>query len=228
MLVSSKNNLSLCPLWFYSSLVRIRFLLFIFFIPSFAFSEIKVVLVGDSNTHGIPAKEYGWAYLLEKDFEGRDIKFYNYAIGLATTNQCEQLLNIVLEIHKPDIVIYTAGLVDVLFKHPLNEMKMHMKNSIKLCQEYNAAVLFGVIDFSCWADKHNFHPIYLAQSNSVFLDITLKCPVIGFEYLNTQVLGDGEFNIGDWVHPNYEGNVIIHRRVKEKFLEVLAKIHKPY
>lgn len=203
--------------------------LFFILFPLVLFSEIKIVLIGDSNTVGVPTREHGWAHFLKNDLleQGYDVKFFNYGVGLATTNQCEQILNIALEAHHPDVVIYAGGLVDVLFNCPLDKMQQQIERTIHTCIKHDAVVLFGVIDFTCWEYKYQYNLIYLLQSNSVFLNIAYKCPVIAFEYLNSEVLALEENNLGDWIHPNMNGNQLVYLRVREKLLDVLPRLQKP-
>lgn len=203
--------------------------LFFVLFPLVLFSEIKIVLIGDSNTVGVPTREHGWAHFLKHDLleHGYDVQFFNYGVGLATTDQCEQILNIALEAHQPDVVIYAGGLVDVLFNCPLDKMQHHIERTIQSCIKHDAVVLFGVSDFTCWEYKYQYNLIYLLQSNSVFLNIAYKCPVIAFEYLNSEVLALEEYNLGDWIHPNISGNRIVFLRIKEKLLDVLPRLHKP-
>jgi lysophospholipase L1-like esterase len=189
------------------------------------FGEYTIVLIGDSNTHGIPVREGSWAFFLKRDFEkmGAAIRIHNYGIGCATTGQCDQLLDTVLEAHNPDLVIYTAGLVDVLLKHSFDEMKSNMEISIQRCRSRNTLILFGLVDFSCWQEKLNFPQKYLLRANNIYLDIALQYPEIVFNYLDSELLGDPLFNAGDWVHPNEVGNYRIYLTIKEKLLEVLPK-----
>lgn len=199
--------------------------LVIFILPISIFSEIRILCMGDSNTHGVPFTENGWVFKLKNDAELKqyDLKFENYAFGFATTSQCEQILIELFQHHKFDIAFYNCGLVDMLLKNPLDLVEASMDRSLTLCQKHVPIVFFGMIDFTCWLARRNENYEYLKKANNLFIEMAKKHPVIAYEFLTTDLLCHEKCNVGDWIHPNDFGTHLIFLRAKEGLLKVLKQ-----
>lgn len=202
----------------------LSFLLFL--IPVGLFSQTTILLIGDSNTRGIPYVEDGWAYKLKNDpeLQSYNLTFENYGFGYASSSQCEQLLTELLQHHKYDIVFYNVGLVDVLFKDiSLHLFELCMDRSLALCVKHIPVVFFGMIDFTCWTIRKNSDPSYISEANEIYVRMANKYPVIPYEFLTTDLLCHEKCNIGDWVHPNDLGKHIIYLNIKKELLKVLRE-----
>lgn len=201
-----------------------RLLICFLLVPFFAFSaETRILVLGDSNSYGVPERESSWVSLLKQEYKNNpDLVFLNYAVGFSTIEQCEMIHIIASEIHNPHIVIYTGGLVNVLYQHNLQHLELSLRRTLNRCHENNQIVLFGMIDFTCLIDTFN-HPIdYISEVNQIYTDVPLKYNVIPFLFLDHNLLAGDSFNSGDNVHPNLEGQKLIAKRVKEK-LEFILK-----
>lgn len=197
----------------------------VFILPLSLYAEIRILCIGDSNTHGVPFSENGWVYKLKNDPELKqyDLKFENYAFGFATTSQCEQILMEILQHHKFDMMFYNCGLVDVLVKNPFNLVEESMDRSVQLCLRHIPIVFFGMIDFTCWIVRKNENDHYVKQANNMFTKIASKYPVISYPFLTTDLLCHEKCNVGDWIHPNEFGVHLIFLKTKEELLKVLTK-----
>ncbi len=206
-----------------------RLLLLFILAPFLIFAETRILILGDSNTHGIPTKEYSWVTILKEEFKDKPwVKFYNYGLGMATAEQCEMLLHTCLEYHEPDIVIYTAGLVNVVFKSDLDKhMAPSIARVIQKCVDDKIYVLFGMIDFTSFHTKLKFDKTYIDKANKVYQDLanTFIDYIFPFIFLDTQLLTDPSLNMGDNLHPNMEGQRIVAMRVKSALESV---IYLPY
>lgn len=195
-----------------------RLLLLFILAPILLWSETRILILGDSNTHGIPSKEYSWVTILKEEYKEKPwIKFYNYGLGMATAEQCEMLLHICLETHDPDIVIYTAGLVNVVFKTDLDKgMGPSMGRALQKCIDNKCYVLFGMIDFSCFCRTFNFDKGYIDKANGIYKDLanTFLDYIFPFVFLEEQLFTNPTYNTGDKLHPNLEGQKLIAMRVK--------------
>lgn len=206
-----------------------RLLLLFILAPLMMWAETRILILGDSNTHGIPSKEYSWVTLLKEEYKDQPhIKFINYGLGMATVEQCEMLYHIAQELHDPDIVIYTAGLVNVVFKHDLDkQMGPSMGRTLQKCINNKCYVLFGMIDFSCFCRTFNFEKSYIDKANGIYKSLanTFYDYIIPFVFLEEQLLSNPAYNVGDNLHPNLEGQKIIALRVKQALDTV---INLPY
>ena len=202
-----------------------RFVLLFILCPILIWAETKILILGDSNTHGLPTKEFSWVTILKEEYKDKPwIKFYNYGLGMATVEQCEMLYHIAHEIHDPDIVIYTAGLVNVIFKQDLDKhMGPSMGRTLQKCIDNKCYVLFGMIDFSCFCRTFKFDKGYIDKANGIYgiLANTFYDYITPFVFLEEELLTNPTYNIGDNLHPNLEGQKIIAMRVKHALEQVL-------
>lgn len=203
-----------------------RLLLLFILAPVLIFAETRILILGDSNTHGIPSKDFSWVSILKEEYKDQPwIKFYNYGLGMATVEQCEMLLHIGLELHNPDIVIYTGGLVNVVFKYDLDkQMGPSMGRTIQKCIDNKCYVLYGMIDFSCFCKTLNFEKCYVDKANAIYKELsnTFKDYIFPFVFLEEQLFTNPIYNMGDKLHPNLEGQKIIAMRVKHALEPILG------
>lgn len=213
----------LTKLWELSNSLKFIFPLLI---PLSLFSEINILLIGDSNTHGVPFYENGWVYLLEndEDLKKYDLKFENYAFGYSTVSQCEQLLMQLLKHREYDILFYNCGLVDFLF-HPdnLSVTEDCMRRTLGRCCKKIPYVFFGMINFTCWTIRKNIPITQINMAHTLFNKMVQEFPIIPYDFLTTDLLCHEKCNYGDWVHPNSEGSLIIHKEVKKRLQELLTE-----
>ncbi len=206
-----------------------RLLLLFILAPMIMWAEVRILVLGDSNTHGIPSKDYSWVTLLKEEYKDKPwVKFYNYGLGMATAEQCEMLLHIGIELHDPDIVIYTGGLVNVVFKGDLDKhLGPSIGRTIQHCIDNKIYVLFGMIDFSSFCKNLGFNKPYVDRANGVYRDIaiTFQDYILPFIFLEDRLLCDPALNTGDWLHPNLEGQKIIALRVNQALEPI---INLPY
>lgn len=200
-----------------------KFILLFLLLPLCLLADINILVIGDSNSYGFPGREYGWVHLLKKEYP--NAIFLNYSLGGATADQCDMIYTIATDIHKPDIVIYTAGLVNVVYKNDLDHLEKGIRTTINRCLQDGCTVLFGLIDFSAWIKNNifDFDLEYLFRANKIFSDISLSYPVASFVFLDESLLSNPIYNHGDFIHPNFEGQKIIAKRIKQILDEVLLK-----
>lgn len=196
-------------------------------IPCFLFSsETRILVLGDSNSYGVPNRECSWVSLLQKEYKDNpDVVFLNYSVGMSTAEQCEMLYIIANEIHNPQVVIYAGGLVNVLLEHNLENMKISLKRTLTQCALNNQTVLFGTIDFSCWIDAWNRPIDYISDANRIYNETPSRFNVIPFVFLDTNLMANPHLNLGDYVHPNIDGQKIIAERIKQKLDYALRRIN---
>lgn len=193
-----------------------KFFLLLFLAPLCVFGECKILILGDSNSYGVPERKCSWVSILKEEFKGHpDIVFLNYAVGMSTSIQCYMQCIIASEIHDPDIVIYAGGLVDVLINENLNYTKKNIEDTVKYCVENKRIVLFGLISFNSWIENHGFDPEKINFANNIYFNIANTHQVIPFTFLDDYLLSNKGLHLGDFIHPNYEGQKIIAKRVKK-------------
>lgn len=192
-----------------------RILLFSLLLPVFLFSEINILVLGDSNSYGVPNRECSWVSILKKEYQDNsEIVFFNYAIGMATSDQIDMLHILGSEYHHPNIIIYAGGLVDVLLQKNLGNMKTAILQTLKRSLKQDQIVLFGIIDFLPWEIMPFQDLQYLESATNIFLEIANEASVIPFVFLDKELLTNSLYNLGDTVHPNFEGQKIIAKRIK--------------
>lgn len=112
---------------------------------------IKIVCIGDSTTFGFPyGPQESWVKMLENEIEGEII---NQGInGDTTTNMLKRFDRAVLP-YRPDYVIITGGINDVVASESLDRIHYNLVQMVEIARENNIKPIIGLptaVDFKPW------------------------------------------------------------------------------
>lgn len=166
-------------------------------------AKIKIVCLGDSTTYGFP---YGpldsWVKMLSDEIFGEVI---NKGIsGNTTTNMLDRFDRAVLA-YKPDFVIITGGINDVVGEESLDKIKWNIKQMADKALAHNIKPIIGLpsaVDFKPWEKT-------LQKLRSWLIDYAQQLNISFIDF--SQAFYDEENNIktelllADGGHPTKEG-----------------------
>lgn len=166
--------------------------------------NIKILAFGDSLTRGTGAK-IGYP---ERLSELLKIEVINEGIPGEVSKDGLKRLPIVLQNHKPDIVILCHGGNDILRRYDLAQTKQNLDSMIKLIQSTGAKVLLvGVPMFSGFSiDTAEFYD-ELAKEHSLIYAPNILAKIIKNPELKS-----------DQVHPNDNGYANLALRLRALLL----------
>ncbi|MBA2367401.1 MAG: hypothetical protein H0V82_00070 [Candidatus Protochlamydia sp.] len=195
-------------------------------LPLFAFSEFKIVFIGDSITQGgFEYSDRNYVALTQEQLkeDGYDVKIVNYACaGTPTETSLQHMVdNLPLDI--PDIVVISSGIVDALYRTSPLKVKSNLSKMIELCFEHDAKVILGLINISCWP---RIESSYVTQFNKIYRDLSKVYSIRTFPFLNDLTLGNKEYNFGDLIHPSQKGDQKIFQWLYPEIIHLLQKREK--
>lgn len=112
---------------------------------------MKIVCIGDSTTYGFPyGPEYSWTSMLAEQIDGQVI---NKGInGNTTEDMLWRFKKDVLDL-KPDYVIITGGINDVVQGESLASITFNLEKMINSALENGVKVILGLptpVDYPAW------------------------------------------------------------------------------
>jgi lysophospholipase L1-like esterase len=190
------------------------------------FSETKILFIGDSITEGYAAANpnnpgyvaYTKKRLLE---QGYDVTILNYGKAGTPSQGCREILENVMPRDLPGIVVIDCGIVDALFGVDSAVTKNNIESMITLALNYGAKVIVGRVNINSWKEKRAAVPDHVTLFNSIYEDLDQRYPIQTFSFLDDLTLGTLEYNQGDWLHPNPNGDHRISCLLMEPLLKLL-------
>ncbi|MBO8158430.1 MAG: GDSL family lipase [Thermosyntropha sp.] len=113
--------------------------------------KLRIVCLGDSITYGFPyGPEFSWVKMMSSAIDGVII---NKGInGNTTEDMLQRFKRDVLDL-KPDYVIITGGINDVVQGESLAAITFNIEQMVSLAREQNIKVILGIptpVDYSAW------------------------------------------------------------------------------
>ncbi|SHG62013.1 Lysophospholipase L1 [Thermosyntropha lipolytica DSM 11003] len=166
-------------------------------------AEIKIVCLGDSTTYGFPyGPEHSWTSMLAEQINGKVI---NKGInGNTTEDMLRRFKRDVLDL-KPDYVIITGGINDVVQGESLAAITFNIENMVREALAQGIKVVLGLptpVDYPAWEKVLQNLRDWLVQ-----LAKSLNLPVIDFSkafYDENHILKK-HLLLPDGGHPTREG-----------------------
>lgn len=180
--------------------------------PIFIFCK-AITIIGDSNSYGFPTANIGkcWSRLLDQEFKNDpDVIVKNYSHCGATTSFLKPILEYSLEADEPDLVFLCVGVPDAGYKVPLDKIEDNLEQMIQACLKKNVKVLIGRVDVSGWIQLNKYPKEYLDKFNTIHPKLIEKYNLDSFDFINHQNLMSPNYNVGDNVHPNANGQYLIY------------------
>lgn len=171
--------------------------------PSKAFSQHHIVMLGDSLTsgHGLENVNGSFPARLEARLqkEGVNVNITNAGISGNTTADGLQRVQQALD-QSPDLLIVALGGNDLLRKVPVKETRKNLTAIVDAAQKQSVPVLiFGL------KAPYAMGPSYVWSFNGVFEDVADEKNVMFVENLVDGVLGETGMSQPDIIHPNARG-----------------------
>ncbi len=166
-------------------------------------AKIKIVCLGDSTTFGFPfGPPDSWVQMLDEEIFGEVI---NKGInGNTTTDMLERFERAVI-VNKPDFVIITGGINDVVSGESLDRIKWNISQMVETSLAHNIRPVVGLpsaVDYAAWEKSlqklRNWLREYAHQLNLQVIDFA-SAFYDNDGHLKTNLL------LADGGHPSQEG-----------------------
>jgi len=196
-------------------------LLFLSFFSNLAWSENKLVVLGDSLTEGYGvSKESAFPALLEKKIKtsGKTWTVVNAGISGSTTASGPGRLNWILKAKgaKPTIVLLILGANDGLRGLKPEDSQKNLAKSIELAQKEKITVILGGLYM-----PPNYGKDYNDRFKKIYGALAEKYKVKLIPFILDKVAGNPKYNLADGIHPNEEGHKIIADHVYDELRNLL-------
>ncbi|MFP8879484.1 MAG: arylesterase [Myxococcota bacterium] len=182
--------------------------------------EQLIVCLGDSLTEGFGVlPEQSYPALLEARLRqlGHDVRVVNAGISGSTSASGVSRLEWQLRA-KPDIVILGLGGNDGLRGLALNRTRKNLSRTIALAQSKGVQVILAGMKI-----PPNYGLDYTREFEQIFRALAKEHQVPLIPFLLEGVAAKSELNIGDGIHPNPEGYVLVVDNVLPLVLSVLGQ-----
>ncbi len=194
------------------------YLMISIFIGSKAFSQNRLVIIGDSLTEGYGvAKEQSYPSLLEKKIKAKGLNWVviNAGVSGATTASGKRQLEWLMK-NKIDLLIIALGANDGLRGLKLESTKANLISAIELAQKNKIKVVLAGMLL-----PPNYGKDYTKNFEKMFLELKNKYKIPLIPFLLDKVGGEVQLNQADGIHPNPKGHVIISDTVFESIKDLL-------
>lgn len=179
-----------------------------------------IVCLGDSLTEGFQVlPEQSYPALLEARLRelGHDVRVVNAGISGSTSASGVSRLGWQLRA-KPDILILGLGGNDGLRGLALDSVRENLSRTIALAQSKGVAVILAGMKI-----PPNYGFDYTREFEQIFPALAKHHQVPLIPFLLEGVAAKAELNIGDGIHPNPEGYVVVVDNVLPSVLAVLGR-----
>lgn len=199
--------------------MRAKFLsLFILTFSLHAFSQEKIVFIGDSLTEGYGVeKQYAYPSLIQKliDKDKLNYKVINGGISGSTTASGMSRMKWFIKT-KMKIVVLALGANDGLRGIKVEESEKNLSETIEFAQKNKVKVILAGVQI-----PPNYGKEYTEKFKSIYPKLAKKYNVPLIPFIIEGVAGKREFNISDGIHPNKEGHKIVSQTVYKVLKEHL-------
>ncbi len=178
-----------------------------------------IVCLGDSLTEGFQVlPEQSYPALLETRLRqlGHDVRVINAGISGSTSASGISRLGWQLRAN-PDILILGLGGNDGLRGLALENVRENLSRTIALAQSKGVAVILAGMKI-----PPNYGPDYAREFEEIFPTLAKQHQVPLIPFLLEGVAAMPELNIGDGIHPNPAGYVLVVDNVLPSVLSVLG------
>ena len=185
-----------------------------------AFSETKVLFLGDSLTEGYGVKkENAYPQILENNLQGK-LKAINGGVSGSTTASGPSRLRWQLKA-KPKVVVIALGANDGLRGVPVKTSKENLQKIIDMAIKKKIIVVLAGMYL-----PQNYGDEYRKNFEKMFSELAKANGVIFMPFLLKDVARVKELNIDDGIHPNEEGHKLMAKNLKPFIEKALEKVSK--
>ena len=178
---------------------------------------IEILVLGDSlsSAYGLAEKK-SWVNLIKTDLTelGYHVKITNASVSGQTSKGGLERLRVLLEKHRPDLVIVALGANDALRGLPLKQLRENLTEIMQLNQGVQADVILAAIPV-----PRNYGTYVLEKLQSIYQNVAEKfsSPLVNF--FGREFLNKPESFQEDGLHPTAQTQSII----ADAFLETIQQ-----
>lgn len=196
---------------------------------------LKIACAGDFISTGYPYGENkSWFKLIEQDFQKKNIHhdfFINvkYEDAPQYSYSAPEYLRMLLDTDKkPDIYIIALGLQDALSHNPYQYIYKDFEEAIRICRIEKIPVLLGVVDVEhCFPALEKSNQEYLTNFKRIYERLKRHNPeIILFPLVNDDLMNSRLVSLGDGLHPNEAGQVMLKNLVQLPLVHQMKLIMK--
>lgn len=199
-------------------MVILKYLFLAALFCSVAFSETKVLFLGDSLTEGYGVKkENAYPQILENELKGKIISINGGVSGSTTASGLSRLRWQLRA--KPKVVVLALGANDGLRGVPVKTSKDNLQKIIDMALEKKLIVVLTGMFL-----PQNYGDEYRKNFEKMFLVLAKANDVIFMPFLLKDVARVKELNIDDGIHPNEEGHKLMAKNLKPFIEKALKKV----
>ena len=188
---------------------------------SIAIKNNTIVILGDSLSAGYGVKNNeSWPSLLQSSISNENLKLsvINAGISGDTTSGGLYRLPILLDKHKPKLVILELGGNDGLRGMSINKVIKNLESMINMSHEYGAIVVLIGVQL-----PPNYGKIYSNNFEKMFIDLALKYDLILIKGSIVEMISSNQMQ-SDGIHPNQAGHLVIEKEIWRKIKQILETI----
>lgn len=181
-------------------------------------AKVKIVCLGDSTTFGFPyGPQDSWVKMLDEEIFGEVI---NKGINGNTTTDMLNRFERAVIVNKPDYVIITGGINDVVASESLDRIKYNITKMVETALAHNITPVLGLpsaVDYPPWEKSlqklRNWIREYAANINLQAIDFAAAFYDSDGHLITSLLLADGG-------HPSRDG-------YKQMFMQIDPNIFNP-
>lgn len=176
--------------------------------------QLTILIMGDSISAGFGIdKEEGWVALLEQKLKTQHQNYHviNASISGETTSGGANRINMLLQQHKPHLVILELGGNDGLRGSPIKLIKQNLSYMIEQSQRSKAAVLLLGMRI-----PPNYGQTYSELFYKQYQDLASKYGTAIVPFLLEDIAGIDGMMQPDGIHPTQAAQAIMLNRVYPK------------
>jgi acyl-CoA thioesterase-1 len=189
--------------------------------PKITTDKPKIVAFGDSLTAGFGlAEKESYPYLLQQKLnaDGYNFEVLNAGISGETSLGGLERIDWVLEQERVEILILELGANDLLRGLPVAKMKENLGKIIKKAQAKKIKVLLcGMLAPPSTGAQ------YQRDYTDAFPDLATEHKIAFLPFLLENVALNKELNLGDGIHPNAKGEIIMTNNIYKALQPMLKK-----
>src|SRR5262245_19576988 len=169
-------------------------------------SRPVILAFGDSLTAGYGVQlSAGYPVRLQRKLDEQGYKYRVVGMGISgdTTSGGRARMKASLE-QKPSIAILELGANDGMRGLPITQMQINLEEMIRDFQKAGAKVILAGMTL-----PRNYGDAYVKSFESVFRDLSKKYNAPLIPFFLEGVAGNPKYTLGDLIHPNAEGYVLV-------------------
>lgn len=206
-----------------------KFVLLFLLIPNLFFGEIKIGVIGDSNSYWHTVDQNEIYYRLSENHlrkQGYDVSFIrtekSCQSGSGTESGLERIKILLAEVPDINIILISLGINDAIAIRPIVEVNDNLEDMINYCLTRKVKVMLGSVDIA-WYPWHHIDIYYRSYFQQMYAILSYKYPITVFPFIFYQLFQDPENHIGDFIHPTAKGHKILSKIVEKSVKDIIDK-----